>query len=293
MKAIFFKFLFAGILVAVGVSFAEETETPPAKVSSKTKQSFFVGSDTALKKQFVDLYRKKKLTSPASYPELRRLAAQKIALHCKQQILDVWGTGTDPICAWLEKHTEFLENFLLALDIDHDNIPEALRIVKHLVSHYPKQVEEYPDLAIAIAVVWDKPEAVISNSQGRYQATTPPNQATYEELFLYYTDEKNPNQFRLKTLPWEVLCYVVSHKTSKEERQWAYTTYGNDTKMLGRKYNDVKWINRGPPPLAGKPYTLSNMKQYGGACTEIGTIASKVIDKRLQNPQIHLCSMNS
>jgi len=267
-QRIFSIFLFGGMIALLGVSFAQEQEEPSTEIPLETKQSsFFVGSSTSVEKQIVDLFRKKKLTFRADYPKLRRLAAQKVAFDHQQQMWAEWGTTPAPVYSWLEKHPEFLENFLLALHETHDNIPAALRIVKHLVTQYPKRVEDYPDLTIAIAVVWDQPESIGNGSQGQFQAIDAPNPATGEELFLYYTDEKNPYKSRLKMLPWEVLCYVVSHKTSNLQRRWAFETYGRDIRMLGKKYNDVPWIDGNPPPLAGLPYTLSNMKQHGGVCT--------------------------
>ena len=266
MAKALFKFFFSGMIVFAGMTSAEEKEKSPTDVTREAK-SFFIGENASIEEQFLDAFRKKKLTSRTDYPKLRRLAAQTVAFDHRQQIQAEWGKHSEPVCSWLEKHPEFLENFLLALDHHHDNIPAAMRIVKHLATRYPKRVRNYPDLAIAIAVVWDQPESIDNGSQGQFQAIDAPNPAGYEELFLYYSDSKNPYQFRLKTLPWEVLCYVVSHKTSDMQRRWAFATYGQDIKMLGQKYNDVPWIDGDPPPLAGKPYTLSNMKQYGGVCT--------------------------
>jgi len=266
MKKYLFSIFFVWMVVFTGMTIAEEPAASPATVSPVTK-SFFAESSASVDKQWIGLYRKKQLTVKTEYPTLRRLAAQKIAIHHQTTMQSVWGKESQPIYAWLEKHPVFLENFLLALDGKNDDIPAAMQIIKYLVTKYPKQVEEYPDLTIAIAVVWDQPEMMGRGSQRQFNAADPPDPANYEDLFLYYTHAKSPYKFRMQTLPWEVLCYVVSHKTSDAERRWAFATYGNNIKKLGEKYHDVPYKTGNPPPLAEKPYTLSNMKQYGGVCT--------------------------
>ncbi len=266
-----FLFLLAfgwfGISDAATTVPAGDEKNPQTTEKAEPKQSFFDWKTFRFEKQVAELYRKKKLLAKSDYPKLRRLCAQNVAYSHRQQLRAEWGKDDDPFYRWMEKHPELLENFLLAMDEDRDNFPAALRIMKFLATKYPKQVEQYPDLTIALAVVWDQPESIDNGSQGQFQAIDAPNTANYEELFLYYSDDKSPYKFRLKTLPWEVLCYVVSHKTSEQQRRWAYSTYGHDIRMLGQKYNDVPWIAGDPPPLSGQTYTLSNMKKYGGVCT--------------------------
>src|SRR5262249_27820892 len=85
----------------------------------------------------------------------------------------------------------------------------------------------------------------------------------------------------------EFLVYVVDHRTPLAERKWAQTYY-QSVKAQGKSlHQDVPYDNdmlKGEitknadvkPHLAGRTYSLKNIKTYGGVCAQQADFASRV-----------------
>lgn len=243
------------------------------------KGDFFNLDHYVFEKPLMEIYRDKKLVPSRNYPQLRRIYARNIAKRWDFAISSEWGKGEDPFLKWLENRPELLEEFLLAIDGEKDDVPAAMRILKLLCTRHPEKVEKYPELAIAVAIVWDQPETtVLRDCRAHYHATEAPDPAGAEDNFLYYADESAPFHKRIEVLPWEFLMFIVCNKTSLEERRWIWKQYGNKKTMLGLSYSDPpfapRWDYSEPGPehlysevLVGKPYTSSNIRKYGAVCS--------------------------
>lgn len=270
-----FVALFLGMILFTGSPVLSATD----RVGSESAPPFFFLEHFDFENSLVELYEGKKFVDVKNYPKVRRLLAQKFAVDYKPTIATYWGKPGEPFLEWMEKHPELLEEFLTAIHRRKDDIPSALRIMKQLCTEFPEKVEEYPELAIATAVVWDQPNSeVFSDCRIHYHATEPPNPLGATGNFLYYTDSSAPFNERIRSLPREFLVFIVCNRTSQEERRWIWKNYGQKKKMLGKSYEDPpfvpRWDLKDPEPgerysdaLLDRAYTPTNIRKYGTVCS--------------------------
>src|SRR5262249_27682994 len=141
---------------------------------------------------------------------------------------------------------------------------------------------KYPNLAIAIAVVWDDPKAGIYDYRGHQIRTKSILPESYGKMtpqdcfqyFLYTAKELKAKEAfdRLQVFPWEFLVFVVDHRTPNDERDWAVKKYLAKRPMIGKIYEEIVYdqlmlkTQSQQCKLNGQPYTLESIKQHGGVC---------------------------
>lgn len=121
--------------------------------------------------------------------------------------------------------------------------------------------EAFPELTAAICAVYDRAPA------GKVE-----NRATPGELFRYYVAKDRQLVFAASNLPATLLMHVVDTKSSVGEMEWAFAQVRGD-RQVGRHYRDVHYDTQHfkegrPKKIEGKPYTLQNLRQWGGVCVE-------------------------
>ncbi len=250
--------------------------------------SFFDFGDFDYSKKLLRLYDENKLLNVKSYPVLRRLVAKRIAREMESQWVAQWGDRTRDFPKWLEAHPELLETFFIALNEQYDDIGNCFKLLKKMGTEHPELVERNPELAIAIAVVWDREDNRIFGDCGalHYRAI-PPKEPKCDAMdnFLYYSSEAAPFHARLKLLPYDFLTYIVCNPVSKEDRKWVWKHYGKKKTMLGMSYedppfvvehNDVTKSGVYATTLIGIPYTLENIRKRGTVCSGRADYAAAV-----------------
>lgn len=221
---------------------------------------------TSVDKLLGYLHAKDKLFHPKAYPMLRTAYVRFFEEKYGSVIRKAWGGPDADLPKWLEKRNLIKEELFAAIDPKGDDVPEVLAVFRRLWEKYPDKVEEYPALAIAISVVWDQPRnGVFDDYHWQYKATKPVGPVDALGNFHYYSHNEKRFGDRMKMLPWELLCYVVCHDTTMDERIWAIENYGNKTEKLGKAYADIRW--NVDMKIKGKPYTLPNQRAYGGVCS--------------------------
>ena len=239
-------------------------EEPPTQQDQKPQKNDDLSPDELILK----LYKDKKLLNTKSYQIIRKPFVDQLEVKYRNQIQTQWGSDSEPFVKWLNEHVAIKEEFLLAIDPAYDDVAAAMLLFKQLWQRYPKKFEQYPALAIAIAIVWDKPnDSIFGDYHWQFQAIPAANPADAFVNFEYYSTTESIMGNRIKFLPWEFLTFIVCHKTTVEERKWAVQNYLPERKMIGEHYFDVAWIGTDPPPLKGYSYTLMNMRKYGGVCS--------------------------
>ncbi len=58
---------------------------------------------------------------------------------------------------WLGRHPDVRDEFFVALNEEHDDLKGALALFAQLYRDFPSRVASHAPLAIATAVVWDRP----------------------------------------------------------------------------------------------------------------------------------------
>lgn len=234
--------------------------------------------------QLAELHRTHQLFSVKEYPTLRRIFADRFARLNEVQIRAAWGEDLPVMQQWLANHPAIREQLFLAIDPQTDDVVRALQIFRTLKETFPNQIVPYANLAIAIAVTWDQPQHIYhySGHQRRAKAIMPDGLTDEIDNFRYFLETEPVMQGRGQWLPWEFLVYVVNHRTPRDERNWALQHYLAGRVMFGKCYQDVPYDNlmlesqSQQARMNGHPYTLANLRTYGGVCALQADFASRV-----------------
>lgn len=243
----------------------------------------------------LELYENNTLLNQKFYAQLRKASAEAFAHEHAAEINTAFGEPDSELRQWLDKRPELKEELYLAIRPGMDRVDEALSLFAQLYETHGAILDRYAQLAIATVVVWDQPGAVI-DQRGRVSWTKtnlPENPLGAIENFAYLVDAERYMQGRIEYLPWEVLVYVVNHRTPLDERKWALQKYLDHRVMFGKCYHDVPYDFDALDSkfevwrIAGQDYTLPNIQTYGGVCDNQADYASRV-GKSLGVPAVYV-----
>ncbi|WP_157369438.1 hypothetical protein [Zavarzinella formosa] len=244
--------------------------------------------------EITDLQKNGKLFEKSQYKIVRAAAARSFQIRFEDKIKQGFGEDHSAIMGWFadKTRTDIREELFTAIHEKKDDIAKALEIFKVLWKANPEAVAKYPNLAIAISVVWDNPRAIYDyrGHQVRTKSKLPEGHMARKPLdeFNYHTEHAKAVQGkepfnRLQVLPWEFLIYVVDHRTPDKERDWAITNYQTKRPMIGKIYEtDVKYdmemlrTQSAVCKLNDHDYTLADIKKYGGVCAMQADFAARV-----------------
>ena len=253
-----------------------------------------IAEDPSPLQEITDLQKAGKLFDKTQYKIVRAAAARTFQTRFDDKIKEGFGEDHAALMTWLsdKARVELREELFTAIDEAKDNIPKALEIFKDLWKADAEAVARYPNLAIAVSVVWDDPQAVYdyrphqirtkSRLPEGYMAHTPLKEFQYHISHAKAVQGKESFN-RLQVLPWEFLIYVVDHRTPIAEREWAVSNYLTKRPMIGGIYEtDVKYdmemlrTRSAVCKLNDHDYTLSDIKKYGGVCAMQADFAARV-----------------
>jgi hypothetical protein len=246
-----------------------EPDSPPAAPEQKMHAAAIAAATDPGDRVLIDLYEKHRILLKAEYATIRRVFADRFEKKHADQIRAALGEPGSPLRKWLDARPELKEEFYIAIDPEHDDVPRALALFKELYARFPDKLEDYASLAIAVAVVWDREDGAIHGGPIG-GSIMPEGQMGPVENFRYYVETERVMQDRIRSLPWEFLVYVVNHRTTLPERKWALLSYLPKRTMIGKSYHDVPYdhdsLKGEPYKIAGKLHTLPNQLLYGGQC---------------------------
>lgn len=150
-----------------------------------------------------------------------------------------------------------------------DDLPAVYRLYLKMLDQRGKQVADYPNLAAAIALVWDKPP-----SFGRAERPDP------VELFDYFTSNAKKLVFDPRTTPTELLVFMVDVAAPVSDLRWAMEKHGGE-RRVGRVYFDVPYDTaffkyNQPLKLDKETFNLANIRKIGGVCVHQAYYAATV-----------------
>lgn len=223
------------------------------------------------------LYSRKHLWHPRNYERLRAIFAERFQQRYRTEVEKSLSGSTQD---WLATNNDLAEEFFTAIDPNCDDVAAALRQFDKLCTEWPDEIAEHGELAIAVAIVWDKPKRGVydyAQHQKRAKATMPNTLVGARENFKHLLGT-NSGRF----LPWEFLAFVVNHRTPSAERAWARDEYSTKTKNFGKCYRDVPYdhlmLNSKSKSanLNGHTYDLSTIRELGGVCAHQADFSSRV-----------------
>jgi len=189
------------------------------------------------------------------------------------------------LITWLKANPDARKAFWLALNSHYDDIKQAIRIFDTLRKENPKKILKYYHLAIAIAVVWDTPDAITSSrwtciwgyKNGQFKSLL-----GFEEVFNYFTNPKYQKYFVFKPdqLRWPLMTHLVDLDIDQTQLEWALKNYNSKKRVIHRTYRDVKYdyqkLSSKKPNMGSAEYTLQNILKYGGICGDQSHFASRI-----------------
>jgi hypothetical protein len=245
---------------------------------------------TDAEQAIVELYKSDKLFDRNQYRQIRAAFTQLFEQKHADVLREAYGDDYDKLSAWLDAHADVKQTFYTALHEKFDKLPAALGLFRALWKKSPELVEKYPNLAVAVAVVWDDEKRGVYDyrrHQVRTHSTLPDNLVDALDNFDYLAANDKIAEGRLRFLPWEFLVFVIDHRTPLKERGWAQGYYRNSKGTVASWHKAVPYdmdMLRGEqekgstlkPHLEGREYTLANIKTYGGVCAQQADFASRV-----------------
>jgi hypothetical protein len=247
-------------------------------------------ADEALQ-PILDLHKSGKLFEKSEYKAVRTAAAKVFEARNADAIKDAFGADHEALTAWLDKQKDLKEEFFSAINTQKDDVRRVLEIFHDLWKEDATAVAKYPNLAIAVSVVWDSEKGVYDyrGHQRRTKSHLPDGYAKYgpKDEFKYHVAHAKAVQGkepfnRLEVLPWEFQVYFVDHRTPVSERDWAVRNYLAKRPMIGKVYQEIEYdhlmLKTGSKEckLNDHDYTLADIKKYGGVCAMQADFAARV-----------------
>jgi hypothetical protein len=189
------------------------------------------------------------------------------------------------LAAWFEAHAKERREFWLALDWHFDDIAGAIAILEELRAADAKRFAACFHLAIAIAVVWDQPDALISSRCYPLWGIKPeqlPPAMDRKQVWEWFANERRWSQLRFKPteMTWPIMVHLVDLGLTPGEAQWAVDQYRAAASDVAALYPEVPYdtgkMKKERPKLGELPYVLSNLKAFGGVCVDQAHFATEI-----------------
>lgn len=239
--------------------------------------------DEKLVEALAGLHQEHNLTGKKDYLGVRKVVAEFLEKQ-NELLLTQLGEGDGAeFKKWFDEHVDFKEEFLIAV-APEDDMAAAWKILQRIHQKHPAKIGDYGQLAIAVALTWDNEGNIdhYTDHQQRTHSKMPGGLLGAIENFEYYVNAAPVMQGRAQFLPWEFLVYLVNQKTPQAEREWAVANYVSRRTMFGKCYADVPYDHEMLETeskickLAGKDYSLPNIRQFGGVCAMQADFAARV-----------------
>lgn len=180
-----------------------------------------------------------------------------------------------PTCAtlkWLVHQPQLFPTLMLALS-DSDPPDGLAKVLTDLRLDDASALDHFVDLTTSLCVVRDK-DGLDAD------AGTPLDTTRAIHLLHYYINMSDALPLNPRTMPWQLLNYVVDSKASDEDILWALHRYGAARNVAACyfdvPYDQAAFYSGDPKQIAAHAYTLENLTRFGGVCTDQAYFAAQV-----------------
>jgi hypothetical protein len=206
--------------------------------------------------------------------------------------------GQQDTLAWLVDHAEVREALMTAVTTS-DPPNRVLEVLRALRADHRQRVEEFPELAAAVCVVWDAHERFGGNPMADDEARIDPGEPS--RVFGYFVRNADRLAFDPRRTPAELLGYVVDTHLGPQEIEWAGRYGGGGRPNVAAAFfavpfrEGVAYERNAPPPpdpnaVAAAPgenatpefelnknsYILPNILRRGGSVHDAAYFAAEV-----------------
>lgn len=198
-------------------------------------------------------------------------------------------TNNAEMWAMLMDHEQLADALAFSLQAERDSLPDAMLVLNSLRKQFgAERLAAMPNLTAAICAVHDQPRT----APGRQPTTA----ASPNELWAYFAANENRMPFGVRNMPVDLLAHCVDATASIAELQWAVQRYGRD-QQVGNRYGEITYDDNAfqtgaPKRIDALPYTLQNIRQVGGVCSEQAYFSAHV-GKAMGIPTIELSAIGA
>jgi len=266
--------LLAAVAAGPGARGAEKTEPAEPKatcadvVAEQVKtvldtlevDADFTQATTTLERLFQRVAIHAPSNEPAAFVEAafaRRLVSQLGTMSSAKQ------AGT--LLKYLRANRKLARALAFAVKADRERPEPIYQLLDKLRKAHGEKLNDYAYLAAAVCVVHDRPLSRRIN-ENRVEAPDP------IDVFRYFAGHERKMLFGIKSVPPELLVYVVDTTASIKEMRWALSRYKGETKV-GKHFFKIKYDYRHYRTGAKKKVTaagfnLPNILRFGGVCAD-------------------------
>ncbi len=216
-------------------------------------------------------YLSKRLDAVSRVPsrELEQMAAAAECVRFMQ--LSQKAKPTDETAAWVLASGARLRGVVNTIKPE-DHLVRVLAIMDRLRAHDPAGCDEYFELILAIAVVFDHPKAVRVHGQMGpkvlpYKVDAVTRYDDYKQLY-----EKRRAKIEYRKLTAAELRFVIHVPVPESELEWARENVGGSLSGWDNKYSGIEYDTDRPDAQRYAwdygPYTLASIKEKGGICVD-------------------------
>jgi hypothetical protein len=140
------------LLCCLGFFCPLPAQSPAADSAKKSDSNAFDA-----KSVYLELFKSGKRFDKREYKTVRAAVCKAFEQAHRVDIKEGLGKDAEAMNEWFAKNVDIKEEFYTALDENYDDLIQAISLFRNMWKANPEAVKNYPNLAIAVAVVWDKP----------------------------------------------------------------------------------------------------------------------------------------
>ena len=183
--------------------------------------------------------------------------------------------------AFFFSNQNFLNEFTSVLS-PKDKLSEVFKILNDIWKASSEDFKAFPNLAVAIAIVFDCPPSAWWPHSQVSESVLPRKFQLATDAFKMWISDRRRGKLMLKTetLSIEELKFMVASVATRSEREWAQRALAVNIASIAKLYPSIKYdyqrLNSKQFDWQGKTYTLEDIKNEGGICTDQSYYTSEV-----------------
>jgi len=202
-------------------------------------------------------------STPASKPQAFHDAA--LAVRLARQLVSAEPEVRATLAPFLAAHEDLASQLAWLVREDAEKPAQVYAALARLMPGREAALADHPALAAAICVVHDRPYSLRLNEN----MVKAPEAG---EIFDYFVAHEREMLLPHRSMPAELLVYVVSVAAPIEDLNWLRTTYAGQAN-LGARYSEIRYDHdsflRGTPKKStAAGYSLRSVKENGGVCID-------------------------
>ncbi len=211
--------------------------------------------------------------SPAIQEKLQSLARCAASWQLSRLVLAAPESERPALTQEFLAHPQFARALSLLVELDREDGAKVDRLARALMAQRGEVLEQFPELAAAIAVVHDTPVVMQVNENLAHSAGP-------LETFDHFVAAERRLNFGVRGIAPELLLYIVDVAATREEMEWALRGYAGHA-AVGELYDKIEYdfdnLEKGTPKkVTTAGWTLANILRFGGICADQAYFATTV-----------------